>query len=80
MTASASPFLGPVESKRAVEAIRRLRKKQDLTQTELGARIGRSVAWVSARERARGSLLRSDAEKAAAALGTDLAGLTGGAR
>lgn len=73
------PFLGLHEAKRAAAEIRRLRGEQKLTQKALGERLGVSLSWIAERERGSMRLRTVAAARIAEALGTDLAGLTGGA-
>ena len=72
------PCLGFHEARRASEAMRRLRAEQNLSIADLAARLGTSENWVSMREGCAVRLRQDDAVLVAAALGTDLAGLTGG--
>jgi transcriptional regulator with XRE-family HTH domain len=74
MTAAA-PAWGWAEGRQAAQGMRRLRLQQGLTQPALGARMGSSKGRVSLYERSAARMSREAAEMAAAALGTDLAGL-----
>jgi len=78
MTAGGA-LLGRGDARRAAEAMRRLRHARGLTQADLGDMLGRDQGWVSLRERSCVRMRRATAEKVAAALGTDLAALTGDA-
>lgn len=69
------PFLSWDEARRAATGMRRLREAQDLTQTDLGERLGTSQGWVCVRETCSVRMRRGNAEVVARALGTDLAGL-----
>lgn len=73
-----NPRLGFHEGTRAARAMRALRKEHGLSQASLAAMLGVAVSWVGHRESGAVRLRTADAEKVAAALGTDLAGLTGG--
>lgn len=73
------PPLDFVQARNAAGEMRRLRRKQELSQRDLAARIGKTASWVSFRETGAARLRKDDAEMVAAALGTDLPGLTGGA-
>lgn len=55
--------------------MRRLRKAAELTQEQLAVRLGYLKAWVQRREHGSVRMTRAEAEKAAAAFGTDYAGL-----
>ena len=63
------------EGRRAARGIRRLRLQQGLTQAALGARMGTGKGRVSLYERHATRMRPEAAERAAAALGTDLGGL-----
>lgn len=69
------PDLSWAEGRLAAKGMRRLREEQGLTQQALGARTGMSKNQVSVLERGAARVHREAAEKAAVALGTDLAGL-----
>jgi transcriptional regulator with XRE-family HTH domain len=72
-----SQRLGFHEATRAARAMRALREKQGLSQADLAAKLGTTVSWVGHRETGAVRLRVGDAEKIAAGLGTDLAGLIG---
>jgi transcriptional regulator with XRE-family HTH domain len=78
-TAEAGPRLGFYEAKHAADAMRKLRQQQEMSQRELAAKLGKTATWVSFRETGATRLREGDAAEVAAALGTSLAGLIGGA-
>jgi transcriptional regulator with XRE-family HTH domain len=63
------------EGQQAAAGMRNLRRQQEISQERLAVMLGVSQSWVSAYERGAGRLRRGDAEKVAAALGTDYTGL-----
>jgi transcriptional regulator with XRE-family HTH domain len=73
------PLLGWDEGRRAADEVRRLRRGAGLTQKDLAAIVGRPQAWVSRRERCAVRMTPGEAGLVAVVLGTDLAGLLGGA-
>jgi transcriptional regulator with XRE-family HTH domain len=77
--ADAGPRLGFYEAKHAADAMRRLREAQKLSQRDLAVMLGKTASWVSFRETGATRLREGDAAEVAAALGTSLAGLIGGA-
>jgi len=70
-----TPSWGWAEARQAARGMRRLREEQELSQATLGARMGTGKGRVSLYERHAARMSREAAETAAAALGTDLAGL-----
>lgn len=67
------------EARHAGDEMRRLREARELSQRDLAAQLGVTPAWVSFRETGATRLREDDAGLVAKALGTDLAGLLGGA-
>jgi hypothetical protein len=74
-----TPPRGPVlrlpEGRAAAAGLRALRRGAGLTPTGLGARLGHDREWLLRRELMSVRMTREEAEKAAAELGTDFAGL-----
>jgi DNA-binding XRE family transcriptional regulator len=76
--ADAGPLLGWPESRRAGPAVRLLREQAGMQVKELAPLIGLAPSTLSALERACNRWRKVHAERAAAALGTDLATLLAG--
>ena len=70
---------GPVllfrEARDACAGMARLRELKGLTRPELAGLLGEQGPWVQARERLSTRMTRAEAERVAAALGTDYPGL-----
>ena len=67
--------LGLSEGRAAAAGMRRLRTTAELTAVELARRFGFGPEWVHGREKGSIRMTQAEAEKIAAVLGTDYAGL-----
>jgi transcriptional regulator with XRE-family HTH domain len=78
-TARRFPARGPVlmfrEGRDVATGIRRLREAAGLSQLELARRLDCNIMWLRQREWGSLRMTRSEAERVAAALGTDYPGL-----
>lgn len=73
----AGPLLGWPESRRVGPAVRVLREQAGMQVQELAPHVGVTPGHLSSLERACNRWRKAHAERAAAALGTDLATLLG---
>lgn len=69
------PVLRLREAYAAVAGMRRLRGDAELTKAGLAERLGTPSAWVKDREQMSVRMTRAEAERVAAAFGTDYDGL-----
>lgn len=76
----AGPRLGFLEGRVAAAGMRRCRKAARLSPEDLAERLGTGAMWVKQREGGSIRMTRAEVERVAAELGTDYAGLTGGAQ
>jgi transcriptional regulator with XRE-family HTH domain len=74
-TSSRGPVLRLTEGRAAASGLRALRTVAGLAPAELASRLGADPKWLQRRELGSVRMTRDEAEKAAAELGTDFAGL-----
>lgn len=72
---SRGPVLRLTEGRAAASGLRALREAAGLAPAELASRLGADPKWLQRRELGSVRMTRDEAEKAAAELGTDFAGL-----